>query len=265
MSNILTHSDENKNLKLINVDEENCTVSAKELHYFLQVGRDFSNWIKARIEKYDFEEGEDFTPILVKSTGGRPSVDYTLSLDMAKELAMVENNEKGKEARKYFIEVEKRFQKAKLVVQSALPNDYLSALEALTAQVRQNVEQQKLLQVANEQVQQATLQLQEAQPKIAVYQQIMDAEDAVDLGVAAKEYGLGKNNFMRLLRDHKILITGGDMRNTPYQVYGHHFKVVSKTIPGLNKLSYKTYIRPSGLAWLAKGFAKNPEVLQQYK
>ena len=85
-------------------------VDGRELHEFLEVGRDFTNWIKDRIQKYGFIEGEDFTPILAKTpTGGRPSTEYILKLDTAKEIAMVENNEQGSKARKYFIEVEKRF------------------------------------------------------------------------------------------------------------------------------------------------------------
>lgn len=91
-------------------------VNARELHAFLGVGKDFSSWIKDRIAKYEFIDGLDFevfTNSGENSNGGRPSIDYALSIDMAKELSMVENNEKGRLARKYFIECEKqlRYQK----------------------------------------------------------------------------------------------------------------------------------------------------------
>lgn len=89
------------------------TVNARELHLFLEVGKDYSTWIKDRIEKYSFEEGKDFSPVLGKSIGGRPSTEYHISIDMAKELAMVERNEKGKQARQYFIEVEKAYRAQK--------------------------------------------------------------------------------------------------------------------------------------------------------
>jgi phage anti-repressor protein len=88
--------------------------NARELHRFLSVGKDFSTWIKDRINTYGFEEGRDFqldSPILgnQKGHGGdRRSKDYHLTLDTAKELAMVENNEQGKAARRYFIECERR-------------------------------------------------------------------------------------------------------------------------------------------------------------
>jgi phage anti-repressor protein len=94
------------------------TVNARELHTFLELGRDFSNWIKARIAQYGFEEGEDFILIRqngrTKNQGGdRRSMNYFITLDMAKELAMVERNEKGKQARRYFIDCEKQLHEQK--------------------------------------------------------------------------------------------------------------------------------------------------------
>lgn len=87
------------------------TVDARELHEFLRVGKDFSNWIKDRVAKYGFTDGEDFitcTPKLASEIhGGQNRIDYYLSIDMAKELSMVENNEQGRKARRYFIEMEK--------------------------------------------------------------------------------------------------------------------------------------------------------------
>ena len=88
------------NRKDINGNAVN-TVNARELHAFLEVGKDFSTWLKDRIEQYNFIENQDF--IIFPETGeksgrGRPAKEYYLSLDMAKELAMVERNEKGKHA-----------------------------------------------------------------------------------------------------------------------------------------------------------------------
>ncbi|MHB0888092.1 antA/AntB antirepressor family protein [Acidithiobacillus sp.] len=90
------------------------TVNARDLHAFLEVGKDFSNWIKDRIAKFEFVENQDFvcSPILASKDqpvgrGGYNRLDYHLTLDMAKELAMVENNHKGREARRYFIACEK--------------------------------------------------------------------------------------------------------------------------------------------------------------
>lgn len=84
-------------------------INARELHRALGSKRDFSNWIMYRIETYNFIEDEDFSTILLKSTGGRPKKEYILRLDVAKEIALIENNEKGRAIRRYFIEVEKRY------------------------------------------------------------------------------------------------------------------------------------------------------------
>ena len=93
----------------INEEEVNA-VNARELWHKLGSKQEFANWIKGRISEYGFEEGKDFLTNLSKSHG-RPSKEYIISLDMAKELAMVENNEQGKKIRRYFIEVEKEFRK----------------------------------------------------------------------------------------------------------------------------------------------------------
>ena len=92
-------------------DEFVQTVNARELHVFLGNGDMFANWIKNRIEKYGFVENQDFVSFLEttkKPNGGRPSREYYITLDMAKQLTMVENNEKGMQVRKYFIECEKK-------------------------------------------------------------------------------------------------------------------------------------------------------------
>ncbi|MBP7953551.1 MAG: phage antirepressor KilAC domain-containing protein [Nitrosomonas sp.] len=86
------------------------TINARELHAFLEVGKDFSSWMKDRIEQYDFENNKDY--LLTKigeqlPSGMKYKNEYHLTLDMAKELSMVERNEKGKQARQYFIKCER--------------------------------------------------------------------------------------------------------------------------------------------------------------
>lgn len=99
--------------ELIKITEQNGqrVVSARELHQFLESKQQFADWIKNRIKDYGFVEGQDFEVFqnfMKNSEGGRPTTEYALSLDMAKELSMVERNEKGKLARLYFIEMEKK-------------------------------------------------------------------------------------------------------------------------------------------------------------
>ena len=101
------------------------TVSARELHEFLESKQDFSTWIKNRIADYDFVENQDFVRFHKKMEANNATlIDYYITLDMAKELSMVERNEKGKQARKYFIECEKQLN----AQQSQLPTTYLEAL-----------------------------------------------------------------------------------------------------------------------------------------
>jgi phage anti-repressor protein len=87
-------------------------VNARRLHEFLGVGRDFSNWIKDRIDEYGFVKDSDYLVFFAKigenSKRGRPTTDYHLTLDTAKELSMVERTDKGREARRYFIAMEQR-------------------------------------------------------------------------------------------------------------------------------------------------------------
>lgn len=92
-------------------DEQVQSVDARELHSFLEINRDFATWIKQRIDEYGFKENQDFTNFPQnggKIRRGRPAIEYHITLDMAKELAMVERNERGREARRYFIECERQ-------------------------------------------------------------------------------------------------------------------------------------------------------------
>ena len=105
-------------------------VNARELHGFLGSKQQFADWIKNRIEKYDFEESIDFVVFhkdMKNSKGGRTSIEYAITVTMAKELAMVENNQKGKEVRKYFIECERQAKQANTAPQINSIEDLLNA------------------------------------------------------------------------------------------------------------------------------------------
>lgn len=102
-------------------------VNARDLYEFLNVQTRFNDWITRRIEDFDFKEDSDFCSFLSKtSEGGRPSKEYVLTLNMAKELSMVERNEKGKQARHYFIQCEKQLKVAQQ--QFAIPQTLPEAL-----------------------------------------------------------------------------------------------------------------------------------------
>lgn len=116
---------------------------ARTLHTFLNVRRDFTTWIKGRIQKFGFIAGEDFitvenlsSPDLVNAKSrAQKLTDYHLTLDMAKELSMVENNEQGRAARRYFIECERRAlaaQQSQSIPYTVQPGDKLNAKQQAT-------------------------------------------------------------------------------------------------------------------------------------
>ena len=103
----MTHSDL---ITVFNGQIANQTVqlaNARDLHTFLEVKNNFAHWIKDRITDYGFVQDEDYI-IVTQRTNGRPRKEYHITLDMGKELAMVERNEKGRMVRKYFIECERK-------------------------------------------------------------------------------------------------------------------------------------------------------------
>ena len=81
--------------------------NARELHTFLEIQTRYNDWIKNRINEYGFIQDEDYL-VITERTNGRPRKEYHITLDMGKELGMVERNERGRQIRKYFIECERR-------------------------------------------------------------------------------------------------------------------------------------------------------------
>ena len=107
-------------------------VSGRELHEFLEVGTPYDKWFP-RMCEYGFSEGTDFSTFLSESTGGRPKTNHAMTLDMAKEISMIQRTEKGKQARQYFIQVEKEYKE----IQKKLP----STREAIQQLLLQGVEE----------------------------------------------------------------------------------------------------------------------------
>ena len=143
--------------ELIRIDNDN-KVSGRELHDFLEVGRDFTNWMKQMIG-YGFNEHADYE-VYAKNgenpSGGRPSVDYSMTIEMAKEICMLQRTEKGKQARQYFIECEKRLKGQKPMSQLEI---LAGATQALLDQQREidrikmaNEKQEKEMKVLNSRV-----------------------------------------------------------------------------------------------------------------
>ena len=132
--------------ELIRISDNNGkqAVSARELHEFLESKREFATWIKDRIKKYGLVENQDYVCLTNLSSGyneqvakgGYNKIEYALTLDCAKELAMVEGNAKGKTARQYFIQKEKELRQLQKPISPA---------EQLLANAQLLVEQEKRL------------------------------------------------------------------------------------------------------------------------
>jgi anti-repressor protein len=198
---------------LLKLDESgNQTVSARELHVSMGVGRDFSTWIKDRIEKYGFVEGrdyqkrEDLSSPVSGSSMARPqiTVNYFLSLSTAKEIAMVENNEAGRRIRQYLIKVEEAWNEPAVVMARAL-------------------------QLADKQIKLKDARIAELEPKAAFYDQVADSKDAIEMRNVAAVLNipdLGRNKLFTLLREKKVF----DGDNIPYRQYQDrgYFRVIEK-------------------------------------
>lgn len=114
----------------ITYNNDRPAVSARDLHDFLEVKTAYKDWFP-RMCEYGFTEGEDFCSFLSESTGGRPAQDAVPTIDMAKELCMIQRNEKGKQARQYFLQIEKNWNSPEKVMARALQiaGDKLKRLE----------------------------------------------------------------------------------------------------------------------------------------
>ena len=119
---------DNELIKITQDENGNSVVSGRDLHDFLEVKTAYKDWFP-RMCEYGFTDGKDFSSILSESTGGRPRVDHAMTLDMAKEISMIQRTEKGKQARQYFIDVEKAYKEKYKLPQT--PEEKL----ALTMQV----------------------------------------------------------------------------------------------------------------------------------
>lgn len=103
----------------INFDGEQPTVSARDLHTGLEIKSNFTTWFD-RMCEYGFEHTKDFFPKKEESTGGRPAADYEISVDMAKQICMIQRSEKGRQYRQYFIDLEKAWNTPEQVLARAL-------------------------------------------------------------------------------------------------------------------------------------------------
>ena len=184
----------------INYESDRPTVLARDLHEFLEVKTAYKDWFP-RMCEYGFAEGEDYCSFLSdRSDGlpGKPRQDAQLTIDMAKEICMLQRNEKGKQARQYFLQLEREWNSPEAVMSRALrmAEERLERFKAINA---------------NLSVQNAIMQ-----PKAEYFDGLCDRESLTGVRETAKLLGLKQNDFVKWLIDHKYIYRDKRGRLMPY-------------------------------------------------
>ena len=200
----------------INESDGKRAVSARDLHAFLESKQEFANWIKNRIEKYDLVENVDyvvFDKSVKNPNGGRPQIEYALTIDAAKELSMVEGSEKGKQARRYFIACEKKL--TELASPSYMIDDPIKRAERW-------IEEQKQLKQLAEQNERQAEQIAKDKPKVIFADAVSTSQRScliAELAKILKQNGvnIGQNRLFDWLRKHGYLCSKGQYYNQPTQ------------------------------------------------
>lgn len=203
----------------INYDTEHPTVSARELYEGLEIGGKYTDWF-ARMCSYGFSEGKDFFLKTGKTSGvgGRPSMEHAITVDMAKQICMIQRSEKGKQYREYFLALEGAWNSPEQIMARALKFAQQS-MDSLKDRCKflggQVVEQQKVIT--------------ELQPKANYVDTILASKSLVVTTQIAKDYGMSAKAFNKLLYDFGIQykINGQWVLYSKYQSQGY---VHSRTI-----------------------------------
>ena len=233
----------------VNYESDKPTVSGRELHEKLGIKTAYKDWFP-RMCEYGFTEGEDFCSFLSGSTGGRPATEHQLTIEMAKQICMIQRTEIGKQYREYFIELEKKWNSPELVMARAL-------------------------KMANQQIERVTAQLEtvnakleEAKPKIVFADAVSASKTSILIGDLAKilrQNGveIGQKRLFDWLRKNGYLMKNGTSKNLPTQRSMEHgwFEVkehVVVTPSGENKITRTTKVTPNGqIYFINKLLAEN--------
>lgn len=233
----------------ISCESDKPTVSGRELHEKLGIKTAYKDWFP-RMCAYGFTEGEDFCSFLSGSTGGRPATDHQLTIEMAKQICMIQRTEIGKQYREYFIELEKKWNSPELVMARALKMANRQ-IERVTAQ----------LETVN-------AKLEEAKPKIVFADAVSASKTSILIGDLAKilrQNGveIGQKRLFEWLRKNGYLMKSGTSKNLPTQRSMEHgwFEVkehVVVTPSSENKITRTTKVTPKGqIYFINKLLAEN--------
>lgn len=202
-------------------------VSARDLHQGLRIAKDFTSWFKQQVDRLGLKEGADFTPLRVKSTGGRPGADYAVPIDIAKHICMISGGEMASKIRDYFIQVERAWNSPDQVMARALQ---ISQMTISSLQDRIAI----------------------LAPKAEQHDRFLAADNAQAMAVVAKALGTGRDRLFRFLREQKVLMGN----NMPYQQYldRGYFRVIEKVINmgGAEVIKPQTLVTAKGVTYIAK-------------
>lgn len=224
---------------------ENYAVDLRELHSELGSGKDFSTWAKSKLVQFAVNEDfEVLTQTGENPQGGRPRIDYAVTVDCAKNIAMMENTDTGRKVRRYFIECEKQLQLATQTPQT-LPEALRLAADL--------AEERDILALKNS----------ELAPKGEFYDAVTASGDVCQLATAAQVLGLpyGRNILFDKLRKGGYLFNGGERHNLPKQAYVNrgYFTVKESrylTADKETRVSFTTYVTQKGVEFLRNTFGK---------
>lgn len=238
--------------ELIKITEHNGqrAVSARELYQVLESKRGFSHWIQDRIEKYGFIENIDYQVMgefAQNPEGGRPLKEYALSIDMAKEIAMVEGNERGRQVRQYFIRCERELR------QAALPSyqiedpierakRWIKEQEATERLALENKQQAETIEQQAETIEQQAEQIKKDAPKVLFSKAVETSQRSclvAELAKILQQNGvqIGQNRLFKWLRAKGYLGKTGPYYNQPTQ------RSMEK---GLFEIKQQTINKPDG-------------------
>ena len=205
------------------------TVNARELHEFLESKRQFADWIKNRISEYDFIENQDFVRFHKKMKANNATmIEYHITLDMAKELAMVERTEKGKQARQYFIECERKLREtqAKLA-----PKTYVEALRTLADEVEAHEQTKQTLAIA--------------EPKAQYFDKLVERNLLTNFTTTAKEFGIKRKDLIDYLLDNGYIYRDQQGNLLPYATHVPHLFEVKEYSKDAHS-GVQTLVTPKG-------------------
>ena len=216
-------------------ENEEQVVSGRDLHNFLEVKTRYNDWINKRVKEYEFIENIDFVAITQKKVTAQGNaseyIDHLLKINMAKGLAMIENNEKGRQARLYFIKCEE-----------AWNNEDMILARAFKIQNRKMLEYVKRIENMELELKQKEQIIAEYEPKASYYDLVLQSKDLISITLIAKDYGMSAITFNKKLHELGIQYRQGGTWLL-YQKYSGFGYTKSTTFTdektGFSKLSTK--------------------------